>query len=150
MIVGGGVLCGLAWTINSFADSLGMFYFAAVIGGIGAGAVYGTCIGNAVKWFPDRRGLATGLTAAAFGAGAALTVVPIATMIRESGYQRTFLVFGLLQGVGVLLLGGLLKHPRSGDAPRPKPHNRIPTRDVAPMKALRSPIFWVMYLMFVS
>src|SRR6184192_744120 len=56
MIVGGGALCGLAWTVNSFADSLGMFYFAAVLGGIGAGAVYGTCIGNAVKWLPGRRG----------------------------------------------------------------------------------------------
>src|SRR5579864_9466294 len=69
MIVVGGVLCALAWTLNSFASWLGMFYFAAVLGGIGAGAVYGTCIGNAVKWFPGRRGLAAGLTAAGFGMG---------------------------------------------------------------------------------
>src|SRR5205807_47416 len=85
LIVGGGALCGLAWTVNSFADSLGMFYFAAVLGGIGAGAVYGTCIGNAVKWFPGRRGLAAGLTAAGFGAGSAATIIPIANMIKSSG-----------------------------------------------------------------
>jgi OFA family oxalate/formate antiporter-like MFS transporter len=150
VIMIGGVFAGAAWAINSTAHSLGAFYFAAVIGGIGAGAVYGTCIGSAVKWFPDRRGLATGLTAAAFGAGAALTVVPIANMIRESGFQRTFLVFGLLQGAGVLLLGMLLRHPRPGEAPSPKARHRIPVRDVAPMSALRSPIFWVMYVMFLS
>ena len=62
----GGVLCGLAWTMNSFASSLALLYTAAAVGGIGAGAVYGTCVGNALKWFPDRRGLAAGLTAMAF------------------------------------------------------------------------------------
>src|SRR4030088_2357988 len=65
----GGVLCGIAWIMNSRADSLSMFYAAQIIGGIGAGGVYGTCIGNALKWFPDRRGLAAGITAAGFGGG---------------------------------------------------------------------------------
>ncbi len=111
MIVGGGVLCGLAWTINSFADSLGMFYFSAVLGGIGAGAVYGTCIGNAVKWFPGRRGLAAGLTAAGFGAGSAATIIPIANMIKSSGYQHTFLTFGLFQGIVVVIVGMFILAP---------------------------------------
>src|ERR1700688_3475763 len=105
IVVIGGVLCGIAWTINSFADSLGMFYFAAALGGIGAGGVYGTCIGNAVKWFPGRRGLAAGLTAAGFGAGSALTIIPIAAMIKTSGYEQTFLTFGLAQGLIVVVLG---------------------------------------------
>src|SRR5256885_15369260 len=99
MIVGGGVLCGLAWTINSFADSLGMFYFAAVLGGIGAGAVYGTCIGNAVKWFPDRRGLAAGVTAAGVGAGFVAAIIPIANIIQKLGEQHTFLSLGPFQGI---------------------------------------------------
>jgi OFA family oxalate/formate antiporter-like MFS transporter len=67
----------VAWALDSFADPLVLLYAAAAIGGVGAGAVYGTCIGNALKWFPDRRGLAAGVTAAGFGAGAAATVIPI-------------------------------------------------------------------------
>ena len=70
-------LVGISWVLNSYASSLPALYFAAVIGGIGAGAVYGTCVGNALKWFPDRRGLAAGLTSMGFGAGSALTIVPI-------------------------------------------------------------------------
>jgi OFA family oxalate/formate antiporter-like MFS transporter len=83
----GGLLVGASWVLNSFADSLGMLYVAQAIGGIGAGAVYGTCVGNALKWFPDRRGLAAGLTAAGFGIGSALTVVPISSLIQSSGYS---------------------------------------------------------------
>ena len=74
-------MIALAWVLNSYANSLALLYIAAIIGGIGAGSVYGTCVGNALKWFPDRRGLAAGATAAGFGAGAAITVVPIANMI---------------------------------------------------------------------
>ena len=92
-------LVGLSWVLNSIADSLPLLYLAAAIGGIGAGAVYGTCVGNALRWFPDRRGLAAGLTAMGFGAGSALTVVPIASMIKSSGYEMTFLYFGIAQGV---------------------------------------------------
>src|SRR3954447_23457474 len=66
VVLVGGVLCGLGWVLNSFAASLRMLYIAAAVGGIGAGAVYGTCVGNALKWFPDRRGLAAGMTAAGF------------------------------------------------------------------------------------
>src|SRR5450432_2844720 len=84
IVVISGVLVGIAWSLNSIADSLPLLYFAAALGGIGAGGVYGTCIGNAVKWFPGRRGLASGLTAAGFGAGSALTVIPIAKMIKAS------------------------------------------------------------------
>src|SRR5437870_13737804 len=76
----GGVLCGIAWIMNSFADSLAMFYAAQVIGGIGAGGVYGRCIGNALNWLPGRGGVAAGITAARFGAGSALPVGQITAM----------------------------------------------------------------------
>ncbi len=90
VVIGGGLLVAAAWALNSVADSLMLLYVGAALGGIGTGCVYGTCVGNALKWFPGRRGLAAGFTAAGFGAGAAITVVPIANMIAASGYQQTF------------------------------------------------------------
>ena len=104
VVLVGGILCGLGWALNSIADSLTMLYIAAAVGGVGAGAVYGTCVGNALKWFPDRRGLAAGLTAAGFGAGSALTIVPISAFIKSSGYEAAFLYFGLGQGLIVFLI----------------------------------------------
>ena len=111
VIAAGGILAALGWVINSMATSLPELYVAAVVSGIGAGCVYGTCVGNALKWFPDKRGLAAGLTAAGFGAGAALTVIPIANMIQSSGYEQTFLVFGLLQGAVILIIAMFMVRP---------------------------------------
>jgi OFA family oxalate/formate antiporter-like MFS transporter len=145
----GAILCGIAWALNSVADSLAVLYIAAAIGGIGAGAVYGTCIGAALKWFPDRRGFAAGLTAAGFGAGSALTVVPIAAMIKSSGYEATFLVFGLLQGGVVLLLSFLLASPKPGQLPAAQARVMQTRREYTPVQTVKTPVFWVMYLMFV-
>src|ERR1700743_2749793 len=111
VVMAGGLLVGLAWTLGSFANSLGMLYFAAVLSGIGAGAVYGTCLGNALKWFVGRRGLAAGMTAAGFGAGAAATVVPIREVILAHGYQSAFLWFGLGQGLVILVAALFLRAP---------------------------------------
>ena len=105
------LLVGIAWVINSGASSLPVLYFAAAIGGIGTGCVYGTCVGNALKWFPGRRGIAAGFTASGFGAGAALTIVPISHMIDSSGYEHAFLVFGLIQGGIVFVMSWLLLAP---------------------------------------
>ena len=148
VVLVGGILVAIAWALNSVAGALTLLYVAAAIGGIGAGAVYGTCIGNALKWFPDRRGLAAGLTAAGFGAGSALTIIPIQGMIQTSGYEATFLWFGLGQGLVVVALSFLLKAPRPGEAP-PSTRLRQSPRDYAPLEVLGSPIFWVMYVMFV-
>ena len=148
VVLVGGILVAIAWALNSVAGALTLLYLAAAIGGIGAGAVYGTCIGNALKWFPDRRGLAAGLTAAGFGAGSALTIIPIQGMIQTSGYEATFLWFGLGQGLVVVALSFLLKAPRPGEAP-PSTRLRQSPRDYAPLEVLGSPIFWVMYVMFV-
>lgn len=116
VVLAGGVLVGLAWVMNSYADSLVMLYVAAAVGGVGAGAVYGTSVGNALKWFPDRRGLAAGLTAAGFGMGSALTIIPIQAIIRAGGYQVAFLYFGIAQGLIVVMLSFGLVAPRPGDA----------------------------------
>jgi MFS transporter, OFA family, oxalate/formate antiporter len=146
----GGVMITIAWVMNSYADSLGLLYIAAIIGGIGAGSIYGTCVGNALKWFPDRRGLAAGATAAGFGAGAAITVVPIANMITASGYQAAFFAFGIGQGVIVFMLAFFLRKPSQVMPAKKKQLNLPQTKiDFTPPQVLRSPIFWVMYLVFV-
>src|ERR1700746_1548994 len=144
----GGILVGIAWAINSTADTLWALYAAAAIGGTGAGAVYGTSIGHAVKGFPDRRGLAAGLTAAGFGAGSALTIIPIQGMIQSSGYEATFLWFGIGQGLVVIVLSLLLRAPRPGETPASRRLQQA-ARDYTPLEVLRSPGFWVLYLMFV-
>ncbi len=153
LIIVGGVLVGAAWVMNAYASTLNGFYLAAVVGGIGAGAVYGTCVGNALKYFPDKRGLAAGLTAAGFGAGSALTVVPIANMIGSQGYEATFLYFGIGQGLVVFLLGWFFRMPNAPAIEaryHPVLDDLQPTRrQYAPLDILKTPVFWLMYLMFV-
>jgi MFS transporter, OFA family, oxalate/formate antiporter len=150
MISLSGVLVAIGWVINSVADSLFLLYVGAAVGGIGAGVVYGGSVGNALKWFPDRRGLAAGLTAAGFGAGSALTVVPIANMIQSSGYEAAFLWFGLGQGIVVTLVALLLRAPQAGEVAAPAAAAVQQTRrDYTPAEALKTPVFWVMYAMFV-
>ncbi len=148
VVMGGGILVGIAWVINSAAGSLPVLYFAAALGGIGTGCVYGTCVGNALKWFPGRRGIAAGLTASGFGAGAALTIVPISHMITSAGYEQAFLVFGLIQGGIVFVLSWLLISPPPqllGAVLKPSQTGRGYT----PAEVLRSPVFYVLYIMFV-
>ena len=146
----GGVMVAIAWVLNSYADSLALLYTAAILGGIGAGAVYGTCVGNALKWFPDHRGLAAGATAAGFGAGAALTVAPIAKMIAASGYESAFFNFGIGQGLIVLVVAFILRPPTRAMPAKKKQLNLPQTKlDYTPAQVLRSPIFWIMYLVFV-
>src|SRR5476649_2799487 len=111
MVASGGVLAGLAWVVDAYANSLPMLYVGAVLAGVGAGIVYGTCIGNALKWFSGRRGLAAGLTSAGFGAGAAVSVIPLANMIKASGYQHTFLLFGIAQGIIIIIAAMILVTP---------------------------------------
>jgi len=151
VVLFGGILCALGWAINAQATSLNGYYLGMIVSGIGAGAVYGTCIGNALKWFPDKRGLAAGLTAAGFGAGSALTVAPIQAMIRDSGFQTTFLYFGLAQGIIVMILALALLAPKPGQVPAPVQTATImqTRRNFEWTEVIRQPIFWLMYFMFV-
>ena len=148
VVMVGAFLVAIAWSVNSVASTLPMLYFAAAIGGIGTGCVYGTCVGNALKWFPGRRGLAAGITAAGFGAGAAITIGPIAAMIKGSGYEHAFLVFGLIQGGIVFVMSwGLQVAPASLQAAKVKADQTA--HGYTPAEVLRSPCFWVLYVMFV-
>ena len=150
MVAFGGIMVGIGWIINSYADSLTLLYLGAVVGGTGGGAVYATSVGQAVKWFPDRRGLAVGLTAAGYGAGSALSVIPIQHVIGLYGYQTAFLWFGILQGGIVFILAWFLRGPEAGETPVVAAPKVIQTtRSYTPGEVLKSPVFWLMYLMFV-
>ena len=151
VVMFGGVLAAIAWVINSMAGSLEVLYAAAVIAGVGAGCVYGTCVGNALKLFPDRRGLAAGLTAAGFGAGAAITIIPISNMVRDAGYQQAFFTFGLLQGAVILVMAMFLIRPplKSFAAAVSNKANPMSLRHYTPQEMLKTPVFWLLYLCFV-
>ncbi len=150
LVVVGAFLIALCWIIYSRAATLSTLYVGAATGGIGTGLVYGTCIGNAVKWFERRRGLAAGLTAAGFGAGAALTIVPLTRSLSASGYQATLFKFALIQGAVVLVAALALKKPPKGTAVRQSNPNLLQTQvDSTPMQTLQSGVFWVMYAAFV-
>ncbi len=150
-VAGGGILVAVAWVINAYADSLGLLYLGAAISGLGAGAIYATCVGNAVKWFPDKRGLAVGITAAGFGAGAALTVIPMKMMIASQGYSATFLVFGLIQGAILFAIAWMLRGPKAGEAPAAMAKKAVQqsARSFTPREMLAKPVFWLLYVMFI-
>jgi MFS transporter, OFA family, oxalate/formate antiporter len=167
VIVFGGILAGVGWVMNSYATTLGGptgYYAAQIIAGIGAGGVYGTCIGNALKWFPDKRGLAAGLTAAGFGAGSALTVAPIQNMIAgralldfsffgvpvfvqtaAKGFQETFFWFGVWQGLIIVLLALFLRAPRSGEVAEATYRSAViqNRREYAPTEIIGPTGYWI-------
>lgn len=150
LVMIGGVMIGFSWVLFSWANTLTALYVGGMIGGVGTGLVYGTCIGNALKWFQTRRGLAAGVTAAGFGAGAALTVLPLTLSVKASGYEATFFRFGLLQGAVVLLAALVLRKP-TGKAAARKKNPRLPQtkQDRTPLETLTSGVFWLMYIDFV-
>jgi len=149
MVALGGILVGCAWMLNAWVGTLKGLYLAAVLGGAGAGIVYGTSIGNALKWFPRRRGLAAGITAAAFGAGSALTVLPISNMIRDRGFEAAFFWFGLGQGTLVLAASLVLRAPaQKTGKPFATATHPPPAPDATGLEMVCTPIFWLVYAMF--
>jgi OFA family oxalate/formate antiporter-like MFS transporter len=155
LVLIGGILAGLGWVGSGAADTVTALYLSYALSGIGAGIVYGTAVGSALKWFPDHRGLAAGLTAAGFGAGSAFTVAPIANMINSVGYQDAFTRWGILQGLVVVVASFFLKSPPAGwlplgwkEAPKGvQVKQRQSAADFNSYQMAQTPQFWLMYLM---
>jgi OFA family oxalate/formate antiporter-like MFS transporter len=151
----GAIMVGVGWIGSGYAETINSLYFWYGIGGIGAGAVYGGTIGNALKWFPDHRGLCVGLTAGAYGIGTATTISPIAAMLKTSGYQHTFIVWGIIQGFVVLAAALFLAKPPEGWTPpdwkakEAKIRARVNTSavDMTPWEMMRQPSFYLIYVM---
>ena len=150
VVMAGGLFTGLSWMLNARAESLTVLYTAAVIGGLGVGCVFGTCMGTSLKWFPDKRGLAAGMIAAGFALGAAISVIPLAGMIRTRGYQQTFFTFGLIQGLAIFALGLFLIKPVITQVRSTSRNILQSARNFRPAEVLRTPVFWMIYLVYVA
>jgi OFA family oxalate/formate antiporter-like MFS transporter len=151
-----GVLCGVGWSGLGFATERWQLYAFYAIAGVGAAFVYSGSIASALKWFPDRRGLAAGIIAGGFGSGAALFIPVIAAIIHSSGYRTAFFVTGILQGVIILVVAQVLRHPGPEFAAR-HPASRVIRRRVrlnhdqfSTPEMLRTPHFYLLYFMFVA
>jgi len=150
-ITAAGLLCGLGWAGMGYATSLPMLYVMYCAAGTGAAFVYSGCIGSALKWFKDRRGLASGIMAAGFGGGTALFIPYISSMLKSDGYQKTFLVSGVLQGVIILIVAQFLRHPPAEAAPATKAvaGSQVGRQHFTTWEMLCTPHFYFMYVMFV-
>ena len=155
LVLAGAFFSAAGWIGSGLVSDLTSLYLVYGLAAIGAGIVYGTAIGSALKWFPDHRGLAAGLTAAGFGAGSALTVSPIADMIASSGYQATFIQWGIIQGAVVFIAAWFLKSPPQGWLPRTwtleaqasELKKRQTGLDFHPTQMAGTGNFWMLYLM---
>ena len=148
-----GLLCGLGWAAMGYATSLPMLYGLYCTAGIGAAFVYSGSMGSALKWFKDRRGLAAGIMAAGFGGGTALFIPFISSTIESQGYQQAFFATGLLQGLVIVAVAQFLRHPAAEPAAAANPATTTATqvgkRQFTTAEMLRTPQFYVMYVMFV-
>ena len=144
----GGILVALGWMLDSRAGSLAGLYVGGALTGLGSGAVYCTAVGTAVKWFSDNRGLAVGLVAGGFGAGTAITIIPIQMVIAHDGYAAAFFWFGLIQGGVVLIVSQFIRNPEPGQAPKAVAvkHDQS-SRSYTAREVLSSRVFWVLYVL---
>src|SRR3954454_5052490 len=149
VVMVGAVCSAVSWVINSEAHSIAVLYSSAIVGGLAIGCVFGTCMGTALKWFPDRRGLAAGMIAAGYGLGDALTAAPLALMIQQSGYRHAFRFFGVLQGAASLFFAVLLIKPAKRAEALTARKRIYQGAELTPPQTLRTGVFWLIYLIYL-
>jgi oxalate/formate antiporter len=148
LVMAGCALSGLGWVLAAHAGNLvGLYLSYGLFCGVGTGIVYVGIVGHMVRWFPDRRGFATGVVAAGYGFGAMLTTFPIAGMLAASGYKSALTVFGLILGAVGVLAALLLRVPPAAWTKVQTPVGLVADRDVASRAMLRTPVFWLMFAM---
>ena len=148
-----GLLCGLGWAGMGSATSLPMLYVLYCTAGMGAAFVYSASIGSALKWFKDRRGLASGIMAAGFGGGTALFIPIISDLLASRGYQATFAATGIVQGLVIVAMAQFMRHPPADPVSTPAKATtataQVGRRHFTTLEVLRTPQFYWMYVMFV-
>jgi OFA family oxalate/formate antiporter-like MFS transporter len=106
-----GVLAGGGYVGLAYASEVWQLYLLYSLGAIGVGIVYTVAVNTAIKWFPDRRGLTTGVGTMAFAGGSALVVPYVRTNATPDGYAAVLTNMGLLIGVGILVGALVLRDP---------------------------------------
>jgi oxalate/formate antiporter len=142
------VITALSWLLAAQASSLTELYLTyGLLGGVGTGIIYVGVVGHVVQWFPDRRGLATGLVAAGYGFGAIITTFPIDSVIRHAGYPTALRSFGVLFGVVGVIAAQALRRPATPGMPPPLYGNASGSgrRSFSPTEMLKTPLFWLMF-----
>src|SRR5690348_300764 len=152
LISAGALMSGGSWVLSAFTSNIEMLYLTyGIIGGFGTGIIYVGIIGLMVRWFPDRRGLATGLAAAGYGFGAFFTSFPIDSMIKSAGYAHTLVVWGIIQGAIGIIAAQWLRIPPDGWLPAGYSPAAASTmqarRSYTPREMLQNPIFWLLFIM---
>jgi oxalate/formate antiporter len=148
LVMAGCALSGLGWVMAAQANSLAALYLTyGLLCGVGTGIVYVGIVGQMVRWFPDRRGFATGMVAAGYGFGAMLTTFPISGMLAASGYRHTLTVFGVVLGGIGTVAALLLRAPPSHWTLPALPRVAATVRDVRSLDMLKAPVFWLMFAM---
>src|ERR1700722_7782202 len=143
----GAAMSGVGWIASSYITTIwGLYATYGLLWGVGPGIFYIGIVGLMVKWFPDRRGLATGVVAAGYGFGAILTTFPIDTMLKASGYQHTLIVFGIILGLIGAAAALAIRMPTESDT-LPPPPAMASTVGTPPSEMLRSNVFWLMFVM---
>jgi OFA family oxalate/formate antiporter-like MFS transporter len=146
----GGILAAMAWVVNASAASLPALYLGALLAGLASAVCGGVACGNMLRWFPDRRGLTLGLTSGAFAVGAAFSAVPMTNMIHRAGYEATFFSFGIAQGAVIIFAAMFLRAPSAHVMALVVPSRvQQSSQDLVPRQALGSPVFCLLYLIFV-
>jgi oxalate/formate antiporter len=148
----GALLSGGGWVLSAYVDNIWALYFTyGIICGFGTGIIYVGIIGLMMRWFPDRRGLATGLAAAGYGFGAIFTSFPIDSMIKSSGYAHTLVVWGIILGAIGIVAAQWMRVPADGwlpDGYSPAAATTIQTkRSYTPREMLQNPVFWLLFIM---
>ena len=148
-----GLLCGLGWAGMGYAKTLPMLYTLYCLAGVGAAFVYSGSIGSALKWFKERRGLASGIMAAGFGGGTALFIPFISWTIANRGYQAAFVSTGIFQGLVIVAVAQFLRHPAHTTTPATATGTAVRRTQDGPqlttLEMLKTPQFYMMYASFV-
>ena len=148
-----GLLCAVGWASLGHVGNLASFYSLYSVAGVGVACVYACGVATAVKWFPDRRGTATGIITLGYGMGAAAFNPLFDHLIRTIGYGDTFLWTGISHGALILMAGLALQNPPTDykvAAAAVKPKVRRHDLDFNSSEMLRTPQFYFLYLAMLS